>query len=228
LSFRAKLYIAVILAIGFALVAYACANWKCTGLPRHLAYIVAASLAALMRIRIPGLAATYSLASLYVLLAISFCSYSEIIGIGVLSTLVQCCIRTGSRPKALPVLFSIASIVITISIAHYPSYFLASSSYKTLMPLGLAISSGIYYVIDTTLLTGWDTLVKGSCFTETWDKWLLWAFGYHLLGAAIAVILSVDPLAIDWRMPLPVLPLAFVTYYYYREYLRRHVHQNLP
>ncbi len=210
-----------VMMAGAALLAYAGVAWESNNLYRFLAYLASASAAGLMRIWTPDRKGSYSLASIYFLLAMAVCSFSELAVIGFVSVAVESGVMTGSRRDLLRVLFNASAMVVALTAAYYPAYLMLNPNLRVLLPLALTISSGLIYLAYTFQLCGLSYLKDKEPFFKTWDKWLMNTFGYHLLGSTVAIILSVDQRIDDWKLPLPVLPLSFVIFYYYRASLLR-------
>ena len=112
---NAKFYISVVSAAGLAAMAYAFLNprWP-HDLVRFCAYFLLASIAATLKLRLPGLTGTMSIGFVFVLLGISELTLPETMLIACAGVAVQCLWRAKSRPAPVQVLFSVSGVAIAL------------------------------------------------------------------------------------------------------------------
>src|ERR1700733_4106824 len=89
LPIRAKIFIAITTAAGFAVWVTAFLQWQSADPVKFACYLAIAVLAATMKIRLPGIESTMSVHFLFVLLGVLELSLPETLAIGCAAALVQ-------------------------------------------------------------------------------------------------------------------------------------------
>src|ERR1700730_9827244 len=121
---NAKIYIGLIVALGFAVLA-GCLLFQAEfpDLPRYFSYLLLAVLASTMKVRLPGITGTMSVNFLFILIGIADFTLAETLTMGCVAILVQCIWRTRKRPTVVQVVFNIAALAISIAAAYQVSHF---------------------------------------------------------------------------------------------------------
>ena len=107
---RAKIFIAITTAAGFAVWVTAFLHWQSADPVKFACYLAIAVLAATMKIRLPGIESTMSVHFLFVLLGVLELSLPETLAIGCAAALVQSLWKTQDRPEGVKVLFNVVSM----------------------------------------------------------------------------------------------------------------------
>jgi hypothetical protein len=218
----AKIYIGLIVALGFALLT-GCLLFQAEfpDLPRYFSYLLLAVLASTMKVRLPGITGTMSVNFLFILIGIADFTMAETLTMGCLAILVQCIWRTRTRAKLVQVAFNIAALAISIAAAYQVSHFaLALARAESLSAL-LVLAACVFFLSNTLLISGVLCLIEGKPLKNIWQQCYLWSFPYYLVGSAIAGIVTVSSRTIGWEASLLVLPLMYLVYTFYRLYLER-------
>lgn len=218
----AKIYIGLIVALGFALLA-GCLLLQAEfpDLPRYFSYLLLAVLASTMKVRLPGITGTMSVNFLFILIGIADFTMAQTLAIGCLAILVQCIWRTRTRARLVQVVFNIGALAISIAGAYQVSHFaLALARAESLSAL-LVLAACVFFLSNTLLISGVLCLIEGKPLKNIWQQCYLWSFPYYLVGSAIAGIVTVSSRTIGWEPSLLVLPLMYLVYTFYRLYLER-------
>src|ERR1700736_1509793 len=103
----AKLYIGLVIALGFSLLT-GCLLFQAQfpDLPRYFSYLLLAVFASTLKVRLPGLTGTMSVNFLFILIGIADLTLAETLTMGCLAILIQCIWRTRTRAKLLQVAFN--------------------------------------------------------------------------------------------------------------------------
>src|SRR6266404_8191843 len=119
---NAKIYIALIVTLGFALLA-GCLVFRAEfpDLPRYFSYLLVAVLASTMKVRLPGITGTISVNFLFILIGVADFTLAETITMGCTAILMQCVWR--ARPRLVQVLFNVAALALSIAAAYQVSHF---------------------------------------------------------------------------------------------------------
>jgi hypothetical protein len=219
---NAKIYIALIVTLGFALLA-GCLVFRAEfpDGPRYFSYLLLAVLASTMKVRLPGITGTISVNFLFILIGIADFTLAETLTMGCLAILTQCLWRTKSTPRLVQVAFNVGALSVSIAAAYQVSHFAMALARAESLPAMLALAACVFFVSNTLLISGVLCLLEGKPLGKIWQQCYLWSFPYYLVGSAIAGLVTVSSRAIGWQGSLLVLPLMYLVYTFYRLYLER-------
>src|SRR5258708_19671386 len=155
MSPRANIYLQCVLGTGIFLLVSGLTEFSTANLPQFFAYLCVAMLSATWKFKVPGLAVSYSATFAFVLIGIANYSLGEALVIGCLATLVQCLWRTKRRPSprrsARKTSFSVAVVVIAVTLAYNPPHFFLSKGLQY-APRILFLPPLVYFTFNTPLL----------------------------------------------------------------------------
>ena len=219
---KAKIYIGVIVVLGFALLGVGLfLQPRFPDLPRYLSYLLLALLASTLKVRLPGITGTISANFVFILIGIADFTLSETLALGGAAILLQCVWRTKSRPRFIQVVFNIAALTISIAAAYQVSHFTVALARADSLSALLVLAACTFFLSNTLLISGVLCLMEGKPIKKIWQQCYLWTFPYYLVGSAIAGLVTVSGRAMGWEAALLVLPLMYLVYTFYRLYLRR-------
>ena len=218
----AKIYIGLIVALGFAVLT-GCLLFQAEfpDLPRYFSYLLLAVIASTLKVRLPGITGTMSVNFLFILIGIADFTLAETLTMGCLAILVQCIWRTRTRAKLIQVVFNIAALAISIAAAYQVSHFAMALARAESLSAMLVLAACVFFLSNTLLVSGVLCLIEGKPLKNIWQQCYLWSFPYYLVGSAIAGIVTVSSRTIGWEASLLVLPLMYLVYTFYRLYLER-------
>src|SRR3954471_3224925 len=106
------------------------------------------------------------------------------------SALAQCTLRAGARNPLHRVVFSIASLTLTVSLAGLPLALLIGGDPASLAALAraAAIVAPLYFFANTALVAGAIALSTRERIAGIWQRNFLWSAPSYLAGAALAAI----------------------------------------
>ena len=213
---KTRFYVALTIASGAALVA-ACLTSE--GALRHsgvyLAYVLLASLASTLKVRLPGITGTISVNFLFILIAVAVFTFAETVLLAAVAGLIQCLWRPKSRPRLLQVSFNVAALALSSGASYRISHLLAGPQ-GTHVAVLLAIAASFYFTADTLLVSGVLSLVQHKSLFDVWQQCYLWSFPYYLAGAAIAGLALSAYQTAGWGMSLLIVPPMVLVYAFYR------------
>jgi hypothetical protein len=218
----AKLYIAAVITLGFALLTGCLLfHGQFPDLPRYFSYLLLAVLASTLKVRLPGFTGTMSVNFLFILIGIADLTLAETLAMGCAATVIQCVWRTKRGPRLVQAVFNIAALVLSIGVAYQVSHFILALARTQSLCTLLVLAACSYFVSNTLLISGVLCLVEGKPLAKIWQQCFLWTFPYYLVGSAIAGLVSVSNRAVGWEVSLLILPLMYLVYLFYRLYLGR-------
>ena len=219
----AKAYIAIIGALGTAVLALVASRWNPENLAHFVQFFALAMLASAMKIRLPGFKTTISINFVFILIGIALFSFSETVLIGLGGAIVQSLWKTQQRPKLVQVLFNGACLTVSSAAAFWASHgvlvILGLNSMAAMMVLGLCV----YVALNTGLVSLVISLAEERSLKEVWLSCYEWTFPYFLVGAAVAGLASASGHATNWGVTLLVVPVMYFVYVYYRTHIIRAV-----
>jgi diguanylate cyclase (GGDEF)-like protein/putative nucleotidyltransferase with HDIG domain len=221
LGWPAAIFILTQLLLGIPLLPYALLHWQSENTLRFACFLGVAFGASLFKVRLPGIPATMSANFLFILVGILDLSYPETLIMGCLGGLVQSAWRSKPRPRLIQLLFNLANLAISISVANlvFHSHFAYSLGMR--WPLLLAAAATTYFAVNTMSVSGIIAMTERRNPVQVWRECYLWSFPYYLLGALIAGGVSVINRWMGWQVAILVLPIVYWIYRSYRNYLDR-------
>ena len=220
LPIRARIFIAVMLAGGTAVLAHALLHWHSADSLKLGCYVIIALLAATMKVRLPDMESTLSVHFLFVLLGVLELSLPETLAIGCSAVLVQCYWGTTRKPQPIQVAFNVSSNSIAIFATYY-AYHLPAQLLRNSLPLLLMVSALTYFISNTVPVAVVISLCEGRSLRRMWSETYFWSLPFYLVGAAIVGLVHYSMRFIGWQSALLVVPVMYLIYRSYHLYLGR-------
>lgn len=221
MSSKAKIFINLVIALGWLELARAPFFWQSDDLASFLVYFVIALLISGLKLQLPGVTGTISVCFFFVLIGIVSLNQPQVLVTGCSAVLVQYLWQSSKKLRLVQMLFNVASAAIAIT----ASYAVFHSSWLRSLPLEwsvmLALLACTYFATTTILVAAVIALTEGKSFRKVWRTSYLWAFPYYLLGAATAGLFEVAKRHLGWQTSMLVVPVTYLVYRSYRLYLGR-------
>jgi diguanylate cyclase (GGDEF)-like protein/putative nucleotidyltransferase with HDIG domain len=221
LGWPAAIFILTQLLAGIPLLPYALLHWHTDDTLRFACFLAVALGASLFKVRLPGIQATMSANFLFILVGVLDLSYPETLMTGCLGGLVQSVWQAKPRPRLIQLLFNLANLAISISVANLVFHSHYAYSLGMRWPLLLAAAATTYFAVNTMSVSGIIAMTERRNPVLVWKECYLWSFPYYLLGALIAGGVSVVNRRLGWQVSILVLPIVYWIYRSYRNYLDR-------
>ena len=179
--------------------------------------------AAVLKVRVPGIIGTYSPVFFFVLLGSHLLSLSEVVIAAGLAGIVQCTVNVLRRPSFMQVGFNAANMMLSAASAfafiHRQIAMLAGQP----LVIRLLLGASVYYFVNTALVSTVITVVEAKPLKSIWRNWCLGSLPYYVVGALIAgaTITSQNQLTIS--VVLLVCPPILLATVYYQYWLRAEV-----
>jgi len=218
LSRPARAFIAITIVCGCAVMLMGLYRASWPDLGPFICYFLLAMLASGMKIKLPGVTGTMSVIFLFILIGIHELSIAETLMISLAGTLVQCYWKTRTRPKAVQVLFNVASMSTAVGVAAY-AYRESGALLRNSPPLMLILAATVFFVLNTAPVSCIIALTEGKSLRKIWSECYFWSFPYYLAGAAIAALTSLVQHYAGWQSSLLVMPVIYSIYRSYSVYL---------
>jgi hypothetical protein len=182
----AKAYIAAVMLTGAAVIAFAVTHWRSDNVARFAVFLVMFIAAAMLKCKVPGVAASYSPVFFFSLLASASLSFSEVVIGSALAGMVQCIFLARQRTSVAQVCFNGANMLLSTAAAYvFIERQVAGLTAQPLM-IGLILGASAFYMVNTGLVATVITLVEGGSLAEIWKHWCVSSLACYLAGAVIA------------------------------------------
>ncbi|HXZ84258.1 MAG TPA: HD domain-containing phosphohydrolase, partial [Myxococcota bacterium] len=137
--------------------------------------------------------------------------------IAAVSAWAQCTLRAGERNPPHRVVFNIASLTLTVSVAGLPVGALmgADASSAAALARAAGVMAPLYFFINTALVAAAIALSTRQSVARTWHRNFLWSAPSYLIGAALAAV-ATAAWARGWFVWLALL--AMPLYLVFRSY----------
>jgi diguanylate cyclase (GGDEF)-like protein/putative nucleotidyltransferase with HDIG domain len=217
MQLRAKVYIAVVLALGTSAFFYALAGFTCADPVHYLCQLAVAVIASGMRVRLPGILSTMSVSYVFVVLSMMEFSFPETVLLACVATAVQRLWKPKYPPRPLQVAFNVASMAIAVSVGYAVFHVCPGQ----VLALRASLAAVSYFLTNTLTIAGVVSLTEGKNLRKVWKECYFWSFPYYLVGGGIAALTYVWNRSVGWQMVFLGLPVVYVIFRSYRLYLGR-------
>jgi putative nucleotidyltransferase with HDIG domain len=204
----ASVHVFLHVALGAAALVYGLMNWQWSVPLRFASFVAAAAIGSVLKVRLPGLAGTASVSSLFVLISLVNLSLPEALVIGTISMLVQCTWRTEKRPRPIQVAFSVGVLAIAVYVTAFVFAFTRSHFPE---PVSLGFMALTYFCVNTFPVAAIVGLTEGKRVLSVWSSYR-WILAYYTVGASMAWVVGTLPRGIQWEFPIICLPLVYLVH----------------
>lgn len=217
---NAKLYIALVIAAGLAVILLAARYWSSANLKQLVIFLGLAALASTLKIRIPGVESTVTPNFVFLLLAVNVCRFSEIVAIALVSAVIQCVWRSSKRLRLVQVAFSAAALVLSSSAAYQFSHVvLAQNAWQSAIG-GVLVAGCIYFPLNSALVAVVIGLVSGESLKQIFSRSESLVFPYFLCGIVLAAVATSGyDHASSWRAAIILIPAVALAHMYFQNRL---------
>ncbi len=210
----AKAYITVVLCAGAAVLLVAARSWYSPNTLQWLTLLGFTAVSSTLKIRIPGIESTLSPNFVFILLAMTCSSFSEVVTIALAAGLVQT-LWAAQRPRLVQVAFSAAALVLSASVAFEASRLLLAGIGSASSMVFAVVAGSLYLPLNTALVSAVIGLVSGkpvvhvvrTCYESVYPYFMGGMFFAGLVSRAIPAITA-------WNATVAVFPIVVLGYLY--------------
>jgi putative nucleotidyltransferase with HDIG domain len=217
----ARVYIALIVALGAAALASGLAAWECRDPIRFGIFLAVSLLTAGMKVRLPGISSTLSVCFLFTLAGIVSLSLPETLAAGCSAVVLQCIWHSAKKLKTVQLLFNCASISLAITVSYRVYHACALAALPFEYSVLLLVLAGSYFLTQTFPVATVIALTEGKPVLKTWRESYFWSWPYYLLGAAVAGLFGIAQRHLGWQTTMLILPVPFLVYRSYTRHVDR-------
>jgi hypothetical protein len=210
----AKGYIALVLCSGAAVLLLAARSWSSANLTQFLMLLGFAAVSSTLKIRIPGIESSMSPSFVFLLLAMSCSSFSEVVVIALVAALFQS-LWAAKRVRIIQVAFSAAALVLSASFAFEFSRVLLGASASNSAVILAVLAGSLYLPLNTALVSAVIGLVEGKSLVQVARVCSECALPYFMSGIVFAgLVSSAFPRSTVWNGAVALFPIVVLGYLY--------------
>lgn len=211
------MFVALIVLSGLLVLGDAALKSKSVPSFRFVAFLVAACLAARLKIKLPGLTGTMSVNLPFILVAAAELNSAEALAVGFISTFVQC-LPKGKNLNLVQAAFNCGNITLAVAAARF---IFASPSVSSVIgspSLRLGVAAAGYALANTIPVAIVIGLTESARMLRTWLEILQLSFPYLVASAGSAGVALTVGQEVGWHVPMAVLPIMVGVFFSYRRY----------
>lgn len=214
----AKWLVGAVAICGTAVLLRGLWGWSHVDSVRFTAFLVVAVLAAMFKVKLPGMNSSMSVNLPFILLAVAELSLPEALLIGCASTLRQCLRTAQNRRNPVQIVFNVCAVANAVALA----WMLFNRQHPTgnapLHALMLALAAAGFLVANTVPVAAILSVTEHKNIALVWTHMFSLTFPYYLLSAGVTAITSAAGHYVGWQAPLLALPVMYAVYASYRRY----------
>jgi hypothetical protein len=216
MSSVAKWYITVVVASGIGTLLLAAKWWSPANLAQFGALLAFTLFASTLKVRIPGMTSTITPNFAFLLVAMTFFSFSQVIVAALGAALMQSFWRPRGRPRMVQVIFSAAALMLSSAFAFSVSH-LVVRPFDIGNAAALALLAGtLYLFMNTALVSIVVGLTEHRPIKQVCQHCYEWAFPYFVFGIVVTGLVSgAFSMTNAWRSSLQVAPAMVLAYLYF-------------
>lgn len=224
----AKVLIGAVAICGSAVLVRGLWDWTHVDAVRFASFLVTAVLAALFKVKLPGMNSSMSVNLPFILLGIAELSLPEALLIGSASTLAQCLRVAQNRRNPVQIAFNVFVVANAVALAWvvFNRQHPAGDSPLHILMVGLAAAG--FLIANTVPVAAILSVTGRNNVVKVWGQMFLLTFPYYLLSAAVTAIMSAAGHYVGWKAALLALPVMYLVYSSYRQYFSAHQEANAP
>jgi hypothetical protein len=104
------------------------------------------------------------------------------------SAWAQCTLRAGTRNPLHRVVFSVASLTVTVAVAGVPAAMMLGDGGPAALLRAAAVVAPLYFFVNTSLVAAAIALSTRQPLVAVWHRNFLWSAPSYLVGAALAAV----------------------------------------
>lgn len=221
LQFGARVFIAAIAVAAAGCLILAFLHWSSSDPVKFGCYLIAALLASLLKVSLPGIEGTLSVNFLFTLIGIVEMSLPETLLLGLAGTLAQFYWKPARRLSWIQLIFNLSQVTVSSALAYATYWFIAKHVLHSPGPMALVAAAIVHFSCNTAAMATIIGLTEEKRAARVWSDSYLWSFPYYMVGAAVAGLVDFLNRHIGWQSSLLVLPPIYLMYRSYRLYLEK-------
>lgn len=211
---RAKVYVGAVILAGVAVLGLALSSLTAIDPVLFSVYFGLTILGSALKMRLPGVAGTYSLTFVSTLIGLRFFSLPETLIACCAGALVQTYWRTQKHPTLVQAAFNIANVSISAGLSFLVWRQGLAQDIHLYRPALLALVAIVFFLVNTFIVSGVLSLLEGTPLSEVAREWYPWSFPYYITGACAIGLLPDQYQAFQPEFFWLLLPMLYLLHFY--------------
>lgn len=218
LSISTRAFVALVIVLGLSVIAVAAPSVREISLPRMLAFLVVACLAARLKVKLPGMTSSMAVNLPFILIAAAQTGVAEALIVGCISNLVHCLPSNRKDFRFVQTSFNVCNMALAIWMTRlvYDSPALSTVISSTSLRLGIAAAA--FFLVNTVPVSIVLTLTETGKLARTWLEIAQLSFPYFLASAGIASVALTVSTSAGWQVVAAILVIMLAVFASYRRY----------
>jgi len=217
----ANVYLAVVIAAGLTLSAFAASQWAMQEMARFAGYFALAVVGSMLKVRLPRMVGTISVAFVVLLAAVVELPFYQVIVLSAVMGVVQTVWKAKVRPLPVQVFFNSAALVLASGLACLVCAADLGMQSAAALTVRLALGTAVLYFTNTMIVSTALCLLNSRPLNGIWQNCYFWSFPYYLVGAAAAGMMAATSQNAGWLPSMLVLPAMGLVYVSYEVHITR-------
>jgi hypothetical protein len=217
-SSTSKVFLAVIVLSGLAVLTNGVLHPSSANLARFLSFLLVACVAARLKVKLPGLTGNMSVNLPFILVAAAELSSSEALAIACLSTLVQCLPGGKQKFNMAQIVFNFSNMALAVGATRLALRSTAANSSISSHAVLLLLSAAAFFVVNTAPVAIIISFTEAKNALKVWGNIFQLSFPYFVLSTAVAALILITTKHLGWQPPVLVLPVMFGVFSSYKRY----------
>lgn len=219
MALQQKIIVLLVLITGLGAFGWGLRQWQHVDVGLFLGYLIVATAAAGLRIKLPGLAGSLSLHFFFILICIPQLSLPETLIIAAAGSLLQSLVFL-KPPTVLVVTFQ-AGVSVIAAFAGWTAFATMALSQPTeRSPLLFVVTASVLFLAYTIPVAMASALTENRPILRFWRDSFLWTFPHYIAGGGAAGLLSLAGDRTGWETALLIVPVIYWMYNSYRYYIQ--------
>ncbi len=211
---RAKLYVGTVIVAGVAVLGMALSTFTSIDPVLFSLYLGLTILGSALKMRLPGVAGTYSLTFVSTLIGLRFFSLPETLVACCAGALVQTYWRTQKHPTLVQGAFNIANVSISTGLSFLVWRQGLAQDIHLYRPALLALVAMVFFLVNTFIVSGVLSLLEGKPLRVVGREWYPWSFPYYLTGACAIGLIPDQYQAFRPESLWLLVPMLYLLHFY--------------
>jgi hypothetical protein len=216
----AKMLIGAVSICGSAVLVRALWSWEQLDGLRFAAFLAVAVVAAMFKVKLPGMNSSMSVNMPFILLAVAELSLPEALLIGCASTLMQCLRVAQNRRNPVQIVFNVCTVANAVAVAWLLFNRNHPGTNVVLSTLMLTLAAAGFLVANTVPVAAILSTTEQKNVARVWAGMFLLTLPYYLLSAGVSVIVSAAAHYFGWQALPVALPVMYAVYLSHRYYFQ--------
>jgi hypothetical protein len=177
-------------------------------------YTALAVLASIVKVRLPGMDATYSLSFLCLLYGVAHLSLGQTLTAACVGAVAQCLLNKKRTSTPIQIAFSAANLIVSVGVCFFIARVWLTAGLVHYLPAVLALIACVYFIVNTVIVSGVLSLIQNKPLGAICQEWYVWSFPCYLAGVILVGLLPAPGYSVPGEAWLALLPMVYLVHFF--------------